>query len=91
MYCRALTGTAADPKETFLGAHTSYVSNWVRSGQVREVLFNRLRAFRWAEVMVCCCVAWSRGPMPNQVACCVVGLWGRSKNGLKIDQKMKGF
>ena len=26
--------------------------------------------------MVACCVAWSRGPMPNQVACCVVGLWG---------------
>ena len=29
-----------------------------------------------AMVMVACCVAWSRGPMPNQVACCVVGLWG---------------
>ena len=26
--------------------------------------------------MVACCVAWSRGPMPNQVSCCVVGLWG---------------
>ena len=63
-------------KETFLGAHTSYVSNWVRSGQVRKVLFNLVRAFRWADVMVRCCVAWSRGPMPNQVACCVVGLWG---------------
>ena len=31
----------------------------------------------WVVVgMVVCCVAWSRGPMPNQVACCVVGLWG---------------
>ena len=36
IYCRALTGTAADPKETFLGAHTSHVSNWVRNGQVRK-------------------------------------------------------
>ena len=40
IYCRALTVTAADPKETFLGAHTSYVSNWVRSGQVRKVLLS---------------------------------------------------
>ena len=35
-YCGALTGTAADPKETFLGAHTSHVSNWVRNGQIRK-------------------------------------------------------